>query len=445
MIKKGLSIAIIFSILVLFLVLILVLPSQTTTQNISKTQNIDKDEAENIDFSSIAIASTTPTTQHLDYIFEDFIKQWNIVGMSVAIAKEGKLVYAKGFGYADKERKIKVQPHHLFRIASASKLVTAVGIMKLVEEGKLKLNDKVFGKNGILKEFNSFIKDTLAYQIEIEHLLTHTAGWRNQLRTDPMFVPVLIAEAMKVPSPISFENVIKFMLSQRGYFVPGTLYDYSNFGYCLLGKVIEKITHKSYEKYMQEEILAKIGIKRMQITKNKYKDRLANEVKYYDALNTPKSISIYNPKDSASRVYEGNNTEALGAAGGWSATAIDMLKLACAIDNFDTRPDFLQKKTINRMVFPITEKDSLGVRVLGWKQVDKNRWWRTGNLASTCISLTRREDGFTWVLITNTGSWRGPFFPYEMEGLMERNIPKIQFPAHDLFKNIEHLEMFRFF
>ncbi len=415
---------------------------ETKKETPKTPQKIDQDAAENIDFSELEELSTDSGTVILDNMAENFIKQWQIKGMTIAIAKEGKLVYAKGFGYADEEKNIKTKPHHLFRIASASKLVTAVGIMKLVEENKLSLQDKVFGKNGILKEYNSFIKDTLAFEIEIEHLLTHTAGWRNQLRTDPMFEPVLVANAMKVSSPISFENTLIFMLSQKGYFKAGGFYDYSNFGYCVLGKVIEKITGKSYETYMQEDILEKMNIKRMKIGKNRYIDRFPNEVKYYDANNATKNLSIYSPKDSATRVYEGNNTHALGAAGGWIASSVDMLRLLCAVDGFDTKPDFLSEKSINRMAYPITKKDSLGVRVLGWKQVNKEQWWRTGNLASTSISLTRKQNGFSWVLITNTGSWRGPFLPYEMEGMMNRTIAKMTFKNQDLFPLADKLEHF---
>ena len=80
------------------------------------------------------------------------MKKWTIEGASVAIAKDGKLVYARGFGYADTAAGIETQPYSKFRIASISKLVTAVAIMKLQEEGKLSLDDKVFGPEGILND-----------------------------------------------------------------------------------------------------------------------------------------------------------------------------------------------------------------------------------------------------------------------------------------------------
>lgn len=393
----------------------------------------DKDQAEGINYDTLAVLSSTPETALLDSMAKDFIRQWEIKGMSIAVSYYGKLVYAKGFGWADEERKIPVKPHHLFRIASASKLVTAVGIMHLIEQGKFTLDSKVFGENGILKRYNTWIADTTMYGITIRHLLTHTAGWWNYLRTDPMFVPVQIAQIMKTPSPPPFDSVMRFMLSQKKVFPPGSFYDYSNFGYALLGKIIEEVSGKDYETFMRENILAPMGIRRMRIGKSRYEERFSNEVKYYVADNTPQNLSIYPPHDSASRAYEGTYIQGLGAAGGWIASSVDMLRFLSYIDNWDTPKDFLSKESINEMT--LQDADSTQIqRALGWKRISPEKWWRTGNLASSNISLSRRNDGYAWVVITNTGSWRASFFPYEIEGFMTRALQKVKFKEQDLFK-----------
>lgn len=370
----------------------------------------------------------------IDQDVEKFIKNWEIKGASLAIVKDGRLVYAKGYGYAHQEKKIPAQPYHLFRIASVSKLVTAVGIMKLVEKGKLNLSDRVFGEEGILNDSLYLnIADPLAKRIEVKHLLTHTAGWRNQLRRDPMFSPVDVARIMGVPSPPPLSTTIQFMLSQKGYFEPGSLYDYSNFGYCVLGKVIEKVTGMPYEKYMQTHILHPLGITRMRLSKNKYVDRHPYEVTYYTHADAQKNISCYGTGDSVSRAYEGTNMEGLEAAGGWIAAPIDMLRLLVAIDGFETKKDFLSKNTIHRMLHPF-KADSTGNLRIGWKRINEEKWWRTGSLESTGASLTRRNDGISWFFVTNTGTWRGPFLSYEIEGLMKRAVAKIKkWPSYDLF------------
>ena len=84
--------------------------------------------------------------------FEQFVTKWGLTGASIAIAKDGKLIYTRGFGYANKEDKQRMQPYNTMRVASVSKLITATAIMKLVEDGKLTLDDKVFGTNGILND-----------------------------------------------------------------------------------------------------------------------------------------------------------------------------------------------------------------------------------------------------------------------------------------------------
>lgn len=119
----------------------------------------------------------------IDTIIADFMRQWSLKGVSVAVSQDEKLAYAKGFGYADVANNEKVSPQHLFRIASVSKLITATAIMKMVEEKQLKLTDKIFGREGILNEYTQ-IKDARALQIEVEHLLTHTSGWKNKFRTE---------------------------------------------------------------------------------------------------------------------------------------------------------------------------------------------------------------------------------------------------------------------
>ena len=127
-----------------------------------------------------------------------FIKRWEIAGASIAIAKDGKLIFCRGFGYADTASKSIIQPFSKFRIASISKLVTATAIMKLQEEGKLLLTDKVFGEGAILDDpYFSNPKDKRVGDITVEQLLSHEAGW-TQRYGDQMFMPLVVAKNMEV-------------------------------------------------------------------------------------------------------------------------------------------------------------------------------------------------------------------------------------------------------
>src|SRR6185436_18989439 len=107
----------------------------------------------------------------------DLMKKYNIPGGAIAFAREGKLIYARGFGYADVENKTPVQPDALFRIASVSKPITSAAVMTLIQDGKLKLDDRVAPLIAYLTPAPGATVDPRWEQITIRHLLDHSGGW----------------------------------------------------------------------------------------------------------------------------------------------------------------------------------------------------------------------------------------------------------------------------
>ena len=107
-----------------------------------------------------------------------FMQRWQIRGMELCVMRHDSLLYAKGFGFADQMTQEPMRPGTIMRVASVSKLITAAGIMKLVEDGKLRLSDKVFGPHGILNDtlFTNHITDKGYYNITVENLLRHEGG-----------------------------------------------------------------------------------------------------------------------------------------------------------------------------------------------------------------------------------------------------------------------------
>src|SRR5690242_16120523 len=117
-----------------------------------------------------------------------YISSSNVPGLAMAITKDGRLVYAAGFGYANKETGEEAGPTNLFRIASVSKPFTSVAAMKLIEAGKLHLTDKVFGPGGILSaQFPTPLTNQKINQITVKYLLEHVSGLSNA-GGDPMFM-----------------------------------------------------------------------------------------------------------------------------------------------------------------------------------------------------------------------------------------------------------------
>jgi CubicO group peptidase (beta-lactamase class C family) len=244
----------------------------------------------NIAFSDVVPLSYKVIEQQLndtntvviDSFVNDFLIRNKIKGASLAIAKDGRLVYAKGFGLANIDDSCVVEPWNLFRIASVSKLITAVTIMKLIEEEKLSLGDKVFGKNGILNDscYLSYT-DTRVEDITIHQLLNHTGGWNSKMG-DPVFNSLYVARKQHITPPAEITDIIEYALSQPLSHQPGEAYHYSNLGYCILGQVIEKITGMPYESYVQFAILHPLGIYDMHIGYSYESDLFVNEVRYYE-------------------------------------------------------------------------------------------------------------------------------------------------------------------
>ncbi len=137
-----------------------------------------------------------PELAAFDKLMSRFIAEHGIPGGSLAIIKDGRVVYARGFGYADRKTKAPVEPTSLFRIASISKPFTAVAILQLVERGKLRLDDKPFELLGLKPYAGKDAKpDPRLKQITVLELLHHTGGWDSIKSFDPMFRSVAIAKA----------------------------------------------------------------------------------------------------------------------------------------------------------------------------------------------------------------------------------------------------------
>jgi CubicO group peptidase (beta-lactamase class C family) len=317
----------------------------------------------------------------------------------MAITNGGKLVYSKGFGLSDKELADPITPRNLFRIASVSKLVTAVAIMKLVDDEKLDVNAKVFGKDGILNEPEYLnYKDKSYEQITIHNLLNHTAGW-NGKKADPVFNSLYVAQVMDVEPPAEMPQIIEFALTKSLDYTPGKKYSYSNLGYTILGEIIEKVTGMEYEEYVQFAILHPLGIYDMHIGRSFYDERYPYEVRYYDLPGSTLIWSYNGSGDLLPIEYGGNNMELLGAAGGWVASAPELAKLIVAIDGFDSRPDILSKRSIKYM----TKAKKYSRKLIGWRGTDGyGTWWRTGTLSGSTALVMRHGNGINWVVLMNT-------------------------------------------
>jgi len=391
----------------------------------------EESESEGLNFLITNESSNFSGSKYIENEANDFLQQWNLAGLSMSIIKDGRLVYAHGFGFADLESRQQVSPGNLFRVASVSKLITAVAIMKLVEKKKISLDSKVFGPKALLKDpiFNSVV-DKRLYNITVRQLLAHTGGWSSHYG-DPAFNSLIVLERTGEKGAATIESYCRFVASRKLHFEPGTRSSYSNMGYMFLGKVISAVTGRKYEDFVRKEVLIPAGISDMHIGRSYLADKRFNEVKYYEAEESPLIPAFDGSGRLVPKPYGGNPIELLGPAGGWIASSAELAKLMVLIDGFRNVPDMISHALISQMV----EEDELR-GPLGWKVVKKNGdWIRTGSMAGTSAIMKRQSNGFSWVVIINSSSWKGPRLPAYVNYMMGKIEKKItNWPKTDLFK-----------
>jgi len=275
-----------------------------------------------------------PDLQPLEDALVGAMAKWGIVGGQMAIAKDGKLVYSRGFGLADAEENTPVGRTHRFRIASCSKPFTGVGILKLIDDGKLALDTPVFPLLALQGPPNAPY-DARLDEITVQDLLVHGGGWDSAgTGMDPQYLPwpALASHLLGEADPASGETIVRYMLSQPLDFDPGTKSSYSNFGFNVLGRVIEHVSGQPFEVWMQEHILAPSGITSMAIGGTTLAQRMPDEVRYYGQPGEPTRPSVYPNAGFVPTAYGSYYLRAMDAHGGYIATSDDLVRFMLAID-----------------------------------------------------------------------------------------------------------------
>jgi N-acyl-D-amino-acid deacylase len=355
-----------------------------------------------------------PRLKPFDDLMTAFVKEHQVPGAALAISYHGRLVYARGFGYADVERKAPVLPGSRFRIASVSKPLTAVAILQLVGRKKLRVEDRLLDIVHLPPHLEPGAKpDPRWKEITILHLLQHTAGFDRDKSFDPMFRPMVIARAVGVPPPAGQEAIIRYMLGRPLDFAPGERYAYSNFGYCLLGRVIESVSGQTYEAYVREHVLKPVGVEAVQVGHTSLANRLPGEVLYYGSKDE-KVDSVVSPGTRVPPPYGSFYLEAMDSHGGWVASAPDLVRFAAAFD-VANQSRLLSTKEIRTMFARPTGAAGLDKNGgladayygCGWsvRPVGKDgraNTWHGGDLDGTQSLLVRRHDRIDWAVLFNT-------------------------------------------
>lgn len=367
-----------------------------------------------------------------DDLMLKILEEQDVPGAALAIAHKGEIIYSRGFGWSNRDLRQPVQPDSIFRIASVSKPITAMAILKLVEQGKLTLDEPVLPKLSTLFSQQPSIKDRRWDTITVRHCLQHRGGWDRDQSFDPIGRARIIAKKLGVELPVGPRQIIEYMFSIDLDFEPGERAAYSNFGYIVLGCLIEQATGKRYSEYVHSELLEPLGCTRTQLGRARRSDRLEGEVTYYDRLKR-RGVSLY-PADEGAEVdlpYGAENFEAYEAHGGWTSTAADLLRFASlllpnpessgllspeSIASIKGRPDGAAgqhadgkpKDAYNGlgwMVRPFkSQSESSEPSILPAEYGPMANLWHAGFIAGTEALLVHRHDHWQWCVLFNTQS-----------------------------------------
>jgi CubicO group peptidase (beta-lactamase class C family) len=385
--------------------------------------------------------TAVPELASFDRIVADLMARWGIPGGAVAVVKDGRLILARGYGWADRENRRPVEPQSLFRIASLSKSLTSAAILELAEEGRLRLGDKAFDLLGDLEPRAGARRNRQLRQITILNLLQHSGGWDRDKSFDPMFRSREIARAMGIAPPAGAEAIIRYMLDKPLQFVPGTRYAYSNFGYCVLGRVVERTTRQRYEDYVKAHVLRPAGVTCMRLGHTLLRDRAPEEVRYYGYPGIGLAESVF-PSGPA-RVpwpYGGWCIEAMDSHGGWIASAAEMARFIDAVDGRNHHRQILRSQSIQQMIArpaPPLWVGSDNWYGMGWQirpaDGDAN-WWHEGSLDGTTTLMVRAYNGLTWVALFNLRPKNSDRLGGELDDAMWKAVQRVKtWPVHDLF------------
>jgi N-acyl-D-amino-acid deacylase len=394
------------------------------------------------DGEAIAVSgAAAPGMSALDEMMTSLMQQWEIPGGALAVVKDGRLVFAHGYGWADRDAGKMVQPDSLFRIASVSKPITAAAILVLVEQGRLDLDAKVLD---ILKPPvvpSDVVGDKRWKKITVRQLLQHTAGFDRERGFDPMFRSDEIAKATGTPAPADATAIIHYMLGRPLDFDPGSKYAYSNFGYCLLGRVIEQVTGEKYAEAVQNLVLQRCGITRMRIGGTRLSGQLPGEVRYYMPEKDECRSVFSDEREPVSRPYGGFFMEARDANGGWVASAIDLVRFGSTLDG-SRKPGLLKPETVrlieSRSPPPLPGNSPIYYG-LGWKVRPTGQganWSHTGSFAGTILLLVRTHDGFCWAAVFNLKPKDDGEFKGELNISIRHAVGRVsKWPEGDLFSH----------
>jgi D-alanyl-D-alanine carboxypeptidase len=291
------------------------------------------------------------------------------ISAGVAVMRDGSELHTAAFGM---ENPFEARPATVdtrFRIASVSKMFTAVAIMQLVDEGAISLDESFTKQLG----FDGPFTDPRIATVTVRQLLSHTSGFTAARN-------VFFGHGVG-----TWQQAANDALGQLLQFDPGTGFQYSNTNFCLLGKLLESVTGDPFERVIRERVLGPIGI----------------DAHLAPTFDTEEGDALH--ASSPGRNY----METLGPAGGWVTTPLDIAKLASALRNVSPDAHLLDEANVDTMRSPVLVPVEVPPPLNGWSYglglilFGDGSWGHTGTIESTHAIVINRPDGLTISLLVS--------------------------------------------
>jgi N-acyl-D-amino-acid deacylase len=408
-------------------------------KNVQTTFHIDQENIPLVvptdgDISSLHLSSRLPMTgetqnamKPFDQHLSELLVRWQIPGAAVAIAKHGKLLFARGYGWSNIFNKEAVQPNSLCRIASVSKAITAVGVLQLCQDGKITLSTRPIPILAYPPIPEQRDRDPRLKDITVRQLLEFTGGWDRDHSQDAMFIPA-VGQAAEMLSPTlrpTPDVVIRYALTKPLDFDPGSRFVYSNLEYAILGRLIAKVSGESYSQYATSKILQPMGIEGMRLGRTLV--TAEGEMTYYPYPGEEKARSIFpNYNKPVPLPYGGDFAiEANEADAGWIASAPELAKFMCCLFG-DRGPSLLSARWMKEMLARPDLEIWKGQRIYFAKGFEIEETQsplgtvvsRRGSFAGSMAYMGRCDDGTTIAYVVNSRPKNSEVFERQMMSLI---------------------------
>lgn len=375
-----------------------------------------------------------PALAKFDQAMIDGLKKNKARAASLAIAKDGRLVFARSYTWAEPGYPV-TTPQSAFRIASCSKPLTSIAVFQLMDRKQMRFFNSVKDLQGFAQLPNSQTIPNNFQHVTVDQLLSHRTSWGDVQQDEAA------SAYLKTPLPINKYQLAAYNLAQG---VPQTpVYGYSNFGYSILGMLIEKVSGMGYYQYVKTQIMAPLGIKAARIAKPMLTEQSQLAVRYHDDMLLVRKSRAEGSGRLRPQPYGGENLTAFDSFGGWEMSAAEYARVLAELSKKDKC--ILLKDNYNTMFSrpPTGYNDTKGKSETGYGW----GWWyeplgdtpfgksvRTyshgGWLPGVRTWICHRTDGIDFVVFYNGEDTRPNLHA------IANSIPAASWPAHDLFPEV---------